>query len=229
MDNYSERLQQEIKRMDGNFVDVRGILSKVASEDKVFHIDALRLKKKSGATVYYSQLSDGEHQYMQVAGALKLMNENASLFLMDEPETHLNPEWRSTLFSTLNNILKRRMENDPDAFVPEQEIMVTSHSPFIVSDCQPEQVYMFKRDKQGMLMQPLNPAFNTYGASVNFLTAKVFNKKETIAGLAKDYLKELREEVQSSRKTKEQAMEEVNLLGDSVEKIIFIDEMSKLQ
>jgi restriction system-associated AAA family ATPase len=229
LDNYSEEIRTQIKGNNTAGSDVKTIITKMADKDKVFHVDAIRLKKRSGVIVYYNQLSDGEHQYMQVTGALKLINENASLFLMDEPETHLNPEWRSTLFSTLNNILKRRLDNDPDDFIPEQEIIVTSHSPFIVSDCQSEQVYLFNRNRQtGHVERPRHPDFNTYGASVNFLNVKVFNKKETIAGLANEQLRQLMEDVQNAIKTKEQAMEELTKLGDSVEKIIFIDELSKL-
>jgi restriction system-associated AAA family ATPase len=230
IDNYGKEIQEEIKNANAAGSNVKSLMTPVADEDKVFHVDNIRLKKKSGTTIYYSQLSDGEHQYMQIAGALKLINEDAALFLMDEPETHFNPEWRSTLFSTLNNILKRRMENDPDAFIPEQEIVVTSHSPFIVSDCQPEQVYIFERDAAtGNVKEPRHPDFNTYGASVNQITAKVFGKKETIAGLAKDEMKKIKAEVEAGGKTKEKAMEEINQLGDSVEKIMLLDEISKMK
>jgi restriction system-associated AAA family ATPase len=230
IDNYGKEIQEEIKNTDSEGSNVKSLMTKVADEDKVFHVDNIRLKKKTGTTIYYSQLSDGEHQYMQIAGALKLINENAALFLMDEPETHFNPEWRSTLFSTLNNILKCRMENDPDAFIPEQEIVVTSHSPFIVSDCQPEQVYIFERDAAtGNVKEPRHPDFNTYGASVNQITAKVFGKKETIAGLAKDEMKKIKAEVEAGGKTKEKAIEEINQLGDSVEKIMLLDEISKMK
>lgn len=229
IDTHASDIQEQIKTRSRE-TNVKAILTKVADEEKVFHIDSMRLKKKNNATVYYSQLSDGEHQYIQVAGALKLMDENGSLFLIDEPETHLNPEWRSTLFSTLNNVLKTRIANDPDSFVPQQEIIVTSHSPFIVSDCQSHQVFIFQRDPQtGEVKQPWHPDFNTYGASATLLTAKVYGKTETIAGLATSQMKKIRSDVHEGAKTKQQALDEVSSLGDSVEKVLLLDELLKLK
>ena len=41
----------------------------------------------------FEDLSDGEQQLLTVLGLLKFTKENESLFLLDEPDTHLNPAW----------------------------------------------------------------------------------------------------------------------------------------
>jgi len=227
IETYSQEIREQVKRADPS-INIADLLPKLPTEEKVFHVDNIRLKKKTGKTLYYKQLSDGEHQYLQVAGSLMLLDDQATLFLMDEPETHFNPEWRSKLISTLNEILEIKITGDRDKIVLRQEIIFTTHSPFIVSDCQPTQVYIFERNPSTQNVGFRQPDFNTYGTSVNFLTAKVFNKKETIAGLVDEQLKQLQKAVKSTVKTKEQAIEEVNKLGDSVEKIIFLDEISRV-
>jgi len=62
------------------------LLPKVAADEKVFHVGSICLKKK-GKKVYYKQLSDGEHQLLHITGALMLMEDPGTLFLLDEPET----------------------------------------------------------------------------------------------------------------------------------------------
>lgn len=225
IENYSEQTQQMVK--EGNLeTNIHEFLPKVSDDEKVFHVDAVRFKKKNGSIVYYKQLSDGEHQYLQVTGSLMLIDENASLFLLDEPETHFNPEWRSKLISSLNHILELKIKADPGLFIPQQEIILTTHSPFVVSDCRPEMVYVFQRNNSNHLVEFKKPDFNTYGASVNLLTAKIFDKKETIAEMVNEKLVLLKTEFETGLKTKEQVMQSLNGLGDSVEKIIFIDSLN---
>jgi hypothetical protein len=52
----------------------------------------VRLKKNDGS-VTFRELSEGEQQLLTVLGLLRFTSENESLFLLDEPDTHLNPRW----------------------------------------------------------------------------------------------------------------------------------------
>ena len=52
----------------------------------------VRLKKNDG-NVTFRELSEGEQQLLTVLGLLRFTAENESLFLLDEPDTHLNPRW----------------------------------------------------------------------------------------------------------------------------------------
>lgn len=236
IENYNDDIQRMVKeqQLDSFIGD---FLPRVSTEDKVFHVDEIKFKKNNGASVYYKQLSDGEHQYLQVTGALMLINENASLFLMDEPETHYNPEWRSKLISTLNQIREKQAENDPDfnkamrnyeMLIPKQEIMLTTHSPFVVSDCQKENVYIFERDKESKI-QFRKPEINTYGTSVNILMNELFKSNKTIAKLSLDEIDKIKKSIQGPGDI-EKAKESSRKLGDSVEKVLlfnYINEMEK--
>ncbi len=164
-------------------------------------------------------LSDGEHQLMHILGAVILFDNKNTLFLLDEPETHFNPEWRSKFVSLMNQAITEKRE---------QEILLTTHSPFIISDCKPERVFIFERNEKNQVVYR-KPDFNTFGASVNLITLKVFGKKETIAEVAMNRLRELKGEVQAGTMSAEEAQQTIfNELGDSVEKMIAIDSISKL-
>src|SRR5438045_8241908 len=98
-----------------------------------------------------------------------------SLFLLDEPETHFNPDWRSSFISTLRDCLD---EKDNSIL---RDILITSHSPFIVSDCVSDNVLIFKKPKgKNKTVKVSRPDFKTFGASVNLLTQQIFHKEETI-------------------------------------------------
>ncbi|MGD1844392.1 MAG: hypothetical protein ACFB10_03250 [Salibacteraceae bacterium] len=42
-------------------------------------------------------MSDGEHQFNQIIGTMMLLETPGCLLLLDEPDTHFNPKWRSRL------------------------------------------------------------------------------------------------------------------------------------
>ena len=44
--------------------------------------------------VDYVSLSDGEHQQALILGAYSMVKDTNAVFLLDEPESHFNPQWR---------------------------------------------------------------------------------------------------------------------------------------
>jgi predicted ATP-binding protein involved in virulence len=103
-----------------------------------------------------------------------------------------------------------------------REVLVTSHSPFIVSDCQKENVLVFEKNDDGKV-EWHNPEFNTFGASVNALTMKVFGRTETIGDYALSKLDTLRQRLEDGESPDTLIAEAGDKLGDSVEKVLFIN------
>lgn len=227
LEAYSDELRERIKRADFT-MNIHELLPKVSAEEKVFHVDSIKLRKKNKKTLYYQQLSDGEHQYLQVAGSLLLMKRNVSLFLLDEPETHFNPEWRSRLISTLNEIRKTQLENDPDyeetdpdRQLPMQDVLLTSHSPFIISDCEKDNVYIFYRDPEKGV-QFRKPQINTYGTSADLIMDEVFSKYETISEMSFKEIENLKLNLNTLNDIQE-AKQRSKRLGESVEKVFLFN------
>ncbi|MDD3319880.1 MAG: restriction system-associated AAA family ATPase [Paludibacter sp.] len=171
----------------------------VPDRDKVLHYSELKLELNNNQIVDYLSLSDGEHQFMNIFGTILMVNQDNSLFLLDEPETHFNPQWRRLFIHHLNNIAGLR----------SQEIFITSHSPFIVSDSKRESVYIFKRESRDIIsVNP--PRQETFGASFDHILKMAFNLDDTLSKDASDLIKELRNE--DNPQTIE---DKLNELGDS--------------
>jgi len=191
------------------------LIPKPAIENLVFKIDNINfIKTNVVEPVPYKNLSDGEHQLLHVIGTLRLMQENDTFFILDEPETHFNPEWRAKMINLI-------MSNNQVVF-KEQDHFITSHSPFIISDCKPNNVYIFNREKSGKLKveTAAQKRLNTFGTSVNILTEEIFNKNESQGDYSNKEINKIKKRKLDSPEKIQKAKEDSRLLGDSVEKTL---------
>lgn len=162
------------------------------------------------------ELSDGEYQMLHSLGLCLLFRNTNSLFLLDEPETHFNPHWRASFITRLRQCL-------PDMEDTGQEMLVTTHTPFLISDSKPEKVLVFAKDKASGEVSISKPNYNTLGASINKITMNTFGKRETIGGHAQALLEALRARFERGTEEKESLITEIHQqLGDSVEKVLLI-------
>ncbi|EKO3982849.1 hypothetical protein DID95_11100 [Vibrio fluvialis] len=113
----------------------------------------------------YDRLSDGEHQLIQVIGSLILFGDQQSLFILDEPESHFNPEWRIEFVDIINKYVG----------LSNLELIISTHSPFVLSACKSERVLHFKKDSEGCVAIQSMGNVETYGASFDSLLASVFD------------------------------------------------------
>lgn len=184
-------------------------------EEHVFHFNLFRLKK-NGSTdrMLLKAFSDGEHQFLHTMGICLLLGDKSTLMLLDEPETHFNPEWRSEFVSLLKQSLNKSGVNHL-----MRDILITSHSPFIISDCFPDKVIVFQKGKK-----PEMPNFNTFGTSIGIITSKIFNSNQTIGVFSNDEIQKY--ERLFEEKNYNEALQILNSrIGDSVEKLLFINKM----
>lgn len=213
----TQEAQKDVKNAKEN-TNISALLPKFEESKKVFNISDIAFNKyKNKYPIYYKQLSDGEHQFLHVFGTLLLMDKLGTLFLFDEPETHFNPDWRSKFVSTINDALF-----DEEIF-REQELILTTHSPFIVSDCQKENVYIFEKDSNLKVKNPKNPEFQTFGTSIEMIYWNVFQKQQSISNVAKSELDKIETKIKSNELNKEQAIDALRKFGDSFEKMNIVN------
>ena len=84
---------------------------------------------------------------------------------------------------------------------------------------------IFSKDEASGTVSYKRPDFKTFGASVNQITIKLFDKPETIGGYAYQKLQELEKRFAAGEDGMKIIKEANHLLGDSVEKIMFIDKI----
>lgn len=211
---FSPTIRNSIKNASKE-TNLTDLIPKPSVENLIFKIENINfLKERISDPVPYKNLSDGEHQLLHVIGTLRLIQESDVLFLLDEPETHFNPEWRAKMINLImanNQVLEK-----------EQDHFITSHSPFIISDCKPNNVYIFNRDKKGKLKieTAAKKRMNTFGTSVNILTEEVFNKNESQGDYSLRVLNEIKNRKFNILKDIQKAKDDTRILGDSVEKTL---------
>lgn len=195
--------------------NISAMLPKYEANKRPFYISDLSFRKKGvNKPIYYNQLSDGEHQFLHVIGALILLDNEGALFLLDEPETHFNPEWRSWFVSILNECMKSYNTQR------KQEIILTTHSPFIVSDCKKDKVFIFeKKGNDNRVKPPKNPNFETYGTSIEMIYWNIFGKHETISKMALDDLYKIKEKIINKQISKKDAASALLKFGSSMERM----------
>ncbi|MDQ8187677.1 restriction system-associated AAA family ATPase [Pelagicoccus sp. SDUM812002] len=193
------------------------------SDSQVMRFKNFFIKKRSvDEPILLKALSDGEHQFMHTIGVCLLYRNEPALFLLDEPETHLNPGWRASYIS----ILRRALEEDSDAKKTSREILLTSHSPFIVSDCRQENVLVFKKSVTNKVICS-RPDFNTFGASANTITAKIFDQGDTIGNYARSKIEEFDRRLAMGENGEDLMDEADEMLGDSIEKVLLTNRAIK--
>lgn len=211
----SDALKADLYRSTSHYVSET--VPTLASDQRIMRFKFVRFSKQGVAQpMTLKELSDGEHQLLHSLGLCLLFRETNSLFLLDEPETHFNPHWRSNFISRLRQCL-------PGAGDVEQEMLITTHTPFLISDSKPDKVLLFTKDKASGTVGIRHPDYNTLGASINKITMNTFGKRETIGGHAQALLEALRARFEQGAENKEALIAEIHQqLGDSVEKVLLI-------
>ena len=137
-------------------------LSKVLVEVRV----RVKVRGVDGSLIF-RELSEGEQQLLTVLGLLEFTKEQESLFLLDEPDTHLNPMWSIDYLLLLENVISKG---------DNSQILMATHDPLVLSDLTKSQVQVLNRlddEKTRIFARP--PADDPRGMGVlGILTSDMF-------------------------------------------------------
>lgn len=103
----------------------------------------VKKRDEHGGKVSFTQLSEGELQMLTVLGLMRITREDHCLFLLDEPDTHLNPIWKLRYFDDIEGVLT---SDDGAPVQSESQILITTHDPIMVGSLKREQVHILRRD-----------------------------------------------------------------------------------
>lgn len=101
----------------------------------------------------FTQLSEGEQQLLTVLGLMRFTHEDESIFLLDEPDTHLNPIWKHRYFDEINKVVK--LQNSTETI--SSQIIITTHDPLMIGSLRKEQVRILsKRNGEVAVEEPID-------------------------------------------------------------------------
>jgi predicted ATPase len=113
-------------------------------------------RDEHGGKVSFTHLSEGELQMLTVLGLMRITREDHCLFLLDEPDTHLNPIWKLRYFDDIEGVLGDAHdggfdsggfgEGPFDTSAGQSQILITTHDPMMVGGLKREQVHILRRD-----------------------------------------------------------------------------------
>lgn len=217
-----DTIKEEVYKSKGFYTD--GKLPEGSPSQNVFYfLDYLILKEIDGEAnpkeLLLREFSDGEHQFLHTMGICLMLKERRSILLLDEPETHFNPSWRAKFVKILGDSItsgnKKEYVNGNFNVHLLKDIILTSHSPFIISDCMPDNVIFFTRNDDAKELQAMKAqelGLNTYGSSVDYIL-KNFFKTDLISNKSYSDLKDV-----IDNGTLEQLHAAIDKFGESSEK-----------
>lgn len=122
------------------------------------------IKKDIGSSMEFDQFSEGEQQLLTVLGLLLVVGNDECLFLLDEPDTHLNPDWQRDYIE----LLRKFNTNGYDS-----HIFVATHSPLIVQSSTDSEILLHRKDGKEIIIEESEIEFDTWRID-HVLTSKYF-------------------------------------------------------
>lgn len=169
----------------------------------------IKVRLKNGEIVSFSELSEGEQQLLTVLGLLEFTMEEDSLFLLDEPDTHLNPAWAAKYHS----FLKR--------FIPDKRfchILMVTHHPLAIAELKKEQIQVFRKDAEGQSLAE-TPLESPIGMGVNgILTSDMFDMATTLDQHTSKVIEDRRELLEKESLTEAESRE-LSELNNSLDRL----------
>jgi predicted ATP-binding protein involved in virulence len=154
-------------------------------------------------SIEYVGLSSGEKNLLSMFSRLKRAadtipaSQSEVVFLLDEPEVTLHPQWQISFIKLLN-------ENLPKLFPKKKlQILISSHSPILVSDLPKNNILFLEKDDitGDCKVSELKDMQKTFGANIHSLYADAFFLKdkggamgEFAKGIIKEVISELKKE-----------------------------------
>jgi predicted ATPase len=153
--------QEFFKALESTYISK--ILSEVRIQVQVRNADGL---------LTFRDLSEGEQQLLMVLGLLRFTREDEALFLLDEPDTHLNPVWSIQYQEFLQQIVGKQKTS---------QIIMSTHNPLVISSLERSQVKIMRRDDQTGAVTAEEAEESPRGMGVAaILTSDIFGLRSTL-------------------------------------------------
>lgn len=197
-DKYFTDTEFTIPVMD---IDVNGktVMRDVFERMEQYRPDQIGVFTECLLPYHWSYVSSGEYQYAKIWGVLeeygvrvKMMTQGQKyseaiqpnlILLLDEPENYMHPEMCRTFIRNLNVLQSKRNPNT------ELQVLISTHSPFMLSDVMASQVIKMDYDENGkcVISESKKPY---YAANIHSIMADGFFLEYTIGEQARIFLED---------------------------------------
>ena len=173
-------------------------------------------ENSSGDKFDINELSSGEKQLFLRTLAIKMLNPENSIILIDEPELSLHPKWQQRIVDVYKKIGKNN------------QIIIATHSPHILGSVKKENIMLLDKDGEGKIVIKTGDKFyDSYGQPTDRVLKDIMGLKTTRNPKVFKLLEEAGELVDKNEyeseefKTKYKKLREI--LGNKDEDLLLMD------
>jgi len=173
----------------------------------------------SSKKLTYTELSEGEKQYIRLL--IEIISNKSSgdlsdsfepeIYIFDEIETSLHPQWQKRIFNDIINIFKAWKSKNV-------HLIFLTHSPFLLSDIPKQNIIFLDTDEDGKckVVDGLNEKKKTFGANIHTLLSDSFFMEDGLMGeFAKGKIQEIMDFL-NDKKT----IAEISIKEEDIKKVI---------
>ena len=166
--------------------------------------------------VGFADLSDGERQLLMVLGLIRVSRGKRALFLLDEPDTHLNPHWQHSYLKLIDDW------TDIAADADKCHIILTSHNPLTISALTRDEVRVITQAEDGRVTAA-PPYADPMGMGFTATLTEIFGLASTLDVETQRLVDERNELVQLAGLSDEQQRRLI-VLNDQLARLGFLNE-----
>ena len=170
----------------------------------------------SGDEFDINELSSGEKQLFLRTLAIKMLNPENSIILIDEPELSLHPKWQQRIVDVYRKIGKNN------------QIIIATHSPHILGSVRKENIMLLDKDGEGkIVIKTGDELYDSYGQPTDRVLKDIMGLETTRNPKVFKLLEEAGELVDKNEyeseefKTKYKELREI--LGNKDEDLLLMD------
>ena len=163
-----------------------------------------------------NELSSGEKQLFLRTLAIKMLNPENSIILIDEPELSLHPKWQQRIVDVYRKIGKNN------------QIIIATHSPHILGSVKKENIMLLDKDDEGkIVVRTGDELYDSYGQPTDRVLKDIMGLETTRNPKVFKLLEEAGELVDKNEyeseefKTKYKKLREI--LGNKDEDLLLMD------
>jgi predicted ATPase len=137
----------------------------------LIHETRIRVKVRHAGALTFRELSEGEQQLLTVVGMLRFTRDEDSLFLLDEPDTHLNPAWGMEYL----NILRKHADTGQNS-----HMIIATHDPLVLTNLRRNQVAILERNSESGAVASFEPEEDPLGMGVQGILRNMFGLRSAV-------------------------------------------------
>ena len=173
-------------------------------------------KNSAGDKFDINELSSGEKQLFLRTLAIRMLNPENSIILIDEPELSLHPKWQQRIVDVYRKIGKNN------------QIIIATHSPHILGSVRKENIMLLDKDDEGkIVVRTGDELYDSYGQPTDRVLKDIMGLQTTRNPKVFKLLEEAGELVDKNEyeseefKTKYKKLREI--LGNKDEDLLLMD------